>query len=65
MTHSEIKSLLWIHRCADSACVEVAQAREAILMRDSKEIDGPMLTFTRAQWASFLVAVAAGEFDRD
>lgn len=62
--HSEINELHWIRRCADSACVEVALDHEVILMRDSTDRDGPMLTFTREQWTSFQTAAAAGEFDR-
>ncbi|RSM64450.1 DUF397 domain-containing protein [Actinoplanes sp. ATCC 53533] len=57
--------LHWIKRCADTACIEVAQHDTGIHMRDSKDPDGPVLTFTGEQWVSFTAAVAAGEFDRD
>ncbi len=56
--------LHWIRRCADAACIEVARHRASVLMRDSTDKDGPVLTFTREQWASFTAAVAAGEFDQ-
>ena len=65
MTHNEIKSLLLEETMCGHACVEVAQHGEVVHMRDSKDPDGPMLTFTGEQWASFKAAVAAGEFDRD
>ncbi|MBT2872811.1 DUF397 domain-containing protein [Streptomyces cellulosae] len=35
-------------------CVEVALAPAAVLVRDSKRIPGPHLTFTPTQWAAFL-----------
>jgi hypothetical protein len=60
----EIAQLNWICRCADAACVEVARDHDVVLMRDSKDSDGPMLAFTLEQWASFRAAAAAGEFDR-
>ncbi|RXS78764.1 DUF397 domain-containing protein [Streptomyces sp. TM32] len=35
-------------------CVEVATASDTILIRDSKNPDGPRLTFTPTTWADFL-----------
>jgi hypothetical protein len=49
-------------RCGSSACVEVAIGRESVLVRDSKDPQGPVLTFTAAEWAAFTEGVAAGEF---
>jgi hypothetical protein len=62
--HTERQQPNWICRCADAACVEVARDQEVVLMRDSKDREGPVLTFTREQWTSFQAAVTAGEFDR-
>jgi hypothetical protein len=53
----------WICRCADAACVEVARERDDILMRDSKNVDGPSLRFTSEQWRSFQAGIVAGDFD--
>jgi hypothetical protein len=53
-----------MRRCADGACIEVAQHGADVHMRDSKDPDGPVLTFNGEQWVSFMAAVAAGEFDR-
>lgn len=40
------------------ACVEVARNIPGIVaIRDSKDPDGPVLTFTPQQWRSFLAAV--------
>lgn len=35
---------------------------DGVAMRDSKHSDGPVLTFTRVQWASFVAGVRAGDF---
>ncbi|MFC8623095.1 DUF397 domain-containing protein [Streptomyces anulatus] len=41
------------------ACVEVAAARTAVHVRDSKDLAGPQLGFTSAAWADF-VSYASG-----
>jgi hypothetical protein len=38
----------------NGACVEVADMAEAIAIRDSKDPDGPKLTFSRQAWAGFV-----------
>jgi hypothetical protein len=44
-------------------CVEVAHHPDGqILVRDSKDPDGPTLTFTPAEWDAFTKGAAAGEF---
>lgn len=43
-------------------CVEIAQHRE-ILIRDSKDPEGPVLKYTEAEWAAFVDGVKKGEFD--
>lgn len=48
---------------ADSTCVDVALADRAVLLRDSKHPDGPVLRFSFAEWAVFLLGVRAGEFE--
>ncbi|MFB6439029.1 DUF397 domain-containing protein [Streptomyces sp. NPDC056411] len=40
-------------------CVEVAAAPGTILIRDSKNPDGPRLTFAPTAWADFLPYAAA------
>lgn len=45
-------------------CVEVAEAGDGYALRDSKQHGhGPILTFTRAEWAAFVEGVKFGEFD--
>jgi hypothetical protein len=44
-------------------CVEVRRHGEAIQVRDSKDPTGPILRFTREEWAAFLGGAKDGEFD--
>ncbi|MGQ0717480.1 MAG: DUF397 domain-containing protein [Pseudonocardiales bacterium] len=39
-------------------CVEVAPAPEGVLVRDSKDRNGPALTVPTAAWHAFLTTVA-------
>lgn len=43
-------------------CVEV-RAVETVDVRDSKDPNGPALTFTREDWQDFTASVKAGGFD--
>jgi hypothetical protein len=48
----------------DGACVEVAfPASGGAVVRDSKDPQGPVLTFTTREWTAFLGGVHAGEFE--
>ncbi len=40
-----------------SACVEVAPAPAGVLVRDSKNADGPVLAVTTTAWRAFLTTV--------
>ncbi|WP_328466821.1 DUF397 domain-containing protein [Streptomyces sp. NBC_00448] len=45
------------------SCIEVADGHPGIVpVRDSKDPQGPALTFTPDAWTSFLTAVRANEF---
>lgn len=45
-------------------CVEFARATTGeILLRDSKDPSGPVLTFTPSEWRAFLGGVRNAEFD--
>jgi hypothetical protein len=45
-------------------CVEVARNLPGIVaVRDSKDPQGPVLTFSPDDWTSFLAAVKAGDLD--
>ncbi|MGA5816604.1 DUF397 domain-containing protein [Kitasatospora sp. NPDC094028] len=43
-------------------CVEFGQLDSAIAVRDSKDPNGPALTFTADGWQAFVAGVQAGEF---
>jgi Domain of unknown function (DUF397) len=51
-------------RSGDSGnCVEVANIPAGVLVRDSKNPDGPVLMFSREEWSTFLGGCTSGEFD--
>jgi Domain of unknown function (DUF397) len=51
------------HSSGQGACVEVADLRAAIAVRDSKDPDGPRLVFPTADWQAFTDAVKAGHYE--
>jgi hypothetical protein len=50
---------------SSGACVEVCRRAGAVLLRDSKDPGGPVLSFEGDTFHDFLAAVKRGEFDRD
>jgi hypothetical protein len=50
-------------RSSSNGCVEVAPMPDTILVRDSKDRNGPVLAFDRAVFAAFIDGVTHGEFD--
>ncbi len=44
-------------------CVELAPAADGVLLRDSKDPQGPWLRYTGAEFTAFLAAAKQGEFD--
>ena len=55
--HKSSKSDPWTDNC-----VEVGACACGIKVRDSKDPDGPVLTFTLAEWTAFIGGVHNGEF---
>lgn len=51
------------HSSGQGACVEVADLRAVIAVRDSKDPDGPKLVFPAAGWQVFTDAVKAGGYE--
>ena len=48
-----------------SACVEIAMtSNRGVLMRDKKDPQGPVLSFSGDAWDSFVAGARAGEFTR-
>ncbi|GIF95556.1 DUF397 domain-containing protein [Catellatospora citrea] len=52
-------------RCDTGACVEVAQFGPEVGVRDAKDPQGPVLRFTRQEFAAFIAGVRAGDFVAD
>lgn len=54
---ADLTDLTW-HKSSYSGgqgnCVEVADLPGMLLVRDSKDPDGPVLTFSRDAWTAFL-----------
>lgn len=49
---------------AGGACVEVAELRTNIGVRDSKAPDAGHLTFDAQAWVTFMTQARAGRYDR-
>jgi hypothetical protein len=50
--------------CAGGNCVQVASTGDGlVLIGDSKNADGPVLSYTRAEWVAFLEGAKNGDFD--
>jgi hypothetical protein len=60
-------SLTWRKSTASdpAQCVEVAKAGGTVLVRDSKNPQGPKLALTNGEWEAFLRGVRKGQFDMD
>jgi hypothetical protein len=56
--------LRWLKssRSGTSNCVEVALHGALVLVRDSKDPLGPVLTFSRDEWDAFLAGARGGDF---
>ena len=48
---------------SNANCVEVRGQGEAVDVRDSKNPDGPVLSFGSGEWATFVAGIKLGEFD--
>lgn len=61
------RAIRWIKSsgsAGNGACVEVASVREdEVLVRNSRDPEGPILAFTKAEWVAFLAGAKALEFD--
>ncbi|NUT37166.1 MAG: DUF397 domain-containing protein [Hamadaea sp.] len=49
-------------RCDSNSCVEVAFLDDHVLVRDSKDPQGPVLRFTAEEWTAFAAGLQAGDF---
>lgn len=49
--------------CNGGTCVTVAAKGGAVFIGDSKTPDGPILSYTAAEWREFLAGAKNGDFD--
>ena len=49
--------------CASTGCVEVARHTDSLLVRDSKRLDSPVLTFSNAEWGAFVREIKNGNLN--
>jgi hypothetical protein len=50
-------------RSSSNGCVEVGLVDDRIVVRDSKDREGPVLMFTAHEWEAFLGGARDGEFE--
>ena len=68
LSNLEVSNLQWrkAGRSANNgACVEVAPVNGQILIRDSKDQDGPIIQYSGSSWRAFLGGAKKGQFDLD
>jgi len=66
LSEAERAGLAWLKARSSShngECVEIASAAGNIVMRDSKDPNGPILVYTRAEFKAFLGGARNGDFD--
>jgi len=49
-------------RCDTNACVEAAVLDNEVILRDSKDPNGPVLRFTFREWSAFVGGIEDGDF---
>jgi hypothetical protein len=49
--------------CNGGACVRVAANGDMVLVGDSKNPDGPVLSYSRPEWLAFVAGIRQGDFD--
>lgn len=64
MTDSEQADIAWYKSTMSGAenCVEVAVVNDSILVRNSRDPRGSVLSFTRQEWTAFLEGVNNANF---
>lgn len=51
-------------QCAAGDCIAVGRLPTGhVLVKDTKDPDGPQLRFNASEWTAFVAGVRAGEFD--
>jgi hypothetical protein len=66
VSDAERVNLVWTKARASSfqgQCVQLASAAAGVAMRDSKDPDGPILLYSRAEFQAFIDGARNGDFD--
>jgi hypothetical protein len=50
-------------RCDGGTCVQIGKKGDLVLIGDSKDPDGPVLAYSRAEWRTFAEGIKQGDFD--
>jgi hypothetical protein len=64
-TSPTLGNLAWrvARDCDAGSCVRVAPNEGMIVIGDTKNPDGPVLSYSRAEWVAFVDGIRAGDFD--
>lgn len=59
------KSLTWrtALNCNGGTCVQVASTEDRILLGNSRQPGGPVLSYTPEEWYEFVAGIKKGDFD--
>ena len=49
--------------CNGGECIQVAASGQAILIADSKQPEGPILSYSHVEWQQFVTGIKNGDFD--
>jgi len=62
---ADLEGIIWRTSTASGGggCVEVAFAKKSILVRDSKDRTGPILSVSPEIWTAFIRAARNGQYD--
>lgn len=57
--------LSWLvaRKCNGGHCVMVAAQDDQIVIGSSKHRDGPIISYSREEWAAFVEGIRQGDFD--
>jgi predicted secreted Zn-dependent protease len=60
-----LEELSWrvARKCNGGACVRVAAHGDTIVIGSSKHLDGPVIRYSRDEWAAFVDGIRQGDFD--
>lgn len=60
-----LSALAWrvAQRCNGGECIRIAANGDMVLIGDSKNPDGPVLSYSAAEWQAFVEGIRHGDFD--